>query len=82
METVDGADVGEDSLNHVAREGGARAGLLQEPSTENLQEEETPRDNGDRVSDVNSVYSRGCQTHSPRVPHWKKRITPRAKPRL
>ena len=39
METVDGTDVGEDSLNHVAGEGGARPSLLQESGTENLQEE-------------------------------------------
>lgn len=37
VETVDGADVGEDPLDDVAGEGGARAGLLQEPGTENLQ---------------------------------------------
>ncbi len=39
METVDGADVGEDSLNHITGEGGARPSLLQESGTENLQEE-------------------------------------------
>lgn len=41
MEAVDGADVGEDSLDHITGEGGARAGLLQEPGTENLQREQT-----------------------------------------
>ncbi len=39
VETVDGADVGEDSLNDVAGEGGARPSLLQESGTEDLQEE-------------------------------------------
>ena len=51
METVDGADVGEDSLNDITGEGGARSSLLQEPGTENLQEEsrgglETPECGG------------------------------------
>lgn len=40
METVDGTDVGEDSLNDITGEGGARAGLLQESGTENLQEDQ------------------------------------------
>lgn len=42
VEAVDGADVGEDSLDHVAGEGGARARLLQEAGTEHLREEKSP----------------------------------------
>lgn len=40
METVDGADVGEDPLNNITREGRARASLLQESGAENLPAEE------------------------------------------
>ena len=39
VEAVDGADVGEDSGDHVAGEGGAGAGLLQETPTEHLVQE-------------------------------------------
>lgn len=37
MEAVDGANIGEDPLNHVAGKGGAGPSFLQEPGTENLQ---------------------------------------------
>ena len=39
MEAVDRADVGEDSLNNVTGEGGARPSLLQESGTKDLQGE-------------------------------------------
>lgn len=41
VEAVDGADVGEDSLDDVTGEGGARARLLQETGTEHLREEKS-----------------------------------------
>lgn len=52
METVDGADVGEDSLNNVTGEGGARASLLQESGTENLQEEKSSDNRHKQNNDV------------------------------
>ena len=39
VEAVDGADVGEDAGDHVAGEGGAGTGLLQETPTEHLVQE-------------------------------------------
>ena len=44
MEAVDGADVGEDPLHHIWREGGARSRLLQELGTKYLEEERRVRE--------------------------------------
>lgn len=52
MEAVDGADVGEDSLNDFTGKGGARPSLLQESGTENLQVE-TRGEEGDKLNMMN-----------------------------
>lgn len=55
MEAVDGADVGEDPLNHITREGRARASLLQESGAENLQVEKSAAHTGDGDKQENDV---------------------------
>lgn len=49
METVDGADVGEDALNNITREGRAGASLLQESGAENLQVEKNAAHTGNKT---------------------------------
>jgi len=47
VEAVDGADVGENSLDHIWREGGARSRLLHELGTEHLQRGEEENRGGE-----------------------------------
>lgn len=72
METVDGADVGEDSLNDITGEGGARARLLQESGAENLQEEQTVVTDGGRQQKP-AVWARRELLPGPAGAAWTRR---------